>query len=325
MSKNFWQEFDRPIMALAPLSGVTDCAFREIIADCSFPDLMYTEFTSCDALCNEVAYDRIICDLKFTNKQRKVIAQVFGSKPENFFKTAKLCQKLGFDGIDINMGCPDKNVEKQGAGSFLMKKPKLAQELVLATKEGAGDLPVSVKTRIGYELDELDTWIPNLLEVKPASITIHARTRKQLSLVPADWSKVKKAVEIACGSGIPILGNGDVMTIKQAEELCQETGADGVMFGRAIFGNPWLFRKDISRRDVSFEVRIETMLKHAQYFQEYLPMKNFIIMRKHFASYVSGFPSASLLRENLMKTLCLEDVKQVVEQYKKYLKDKLVA
>lgn len=320
---NFWQKFERPIMSLAPLSGVTDCAFREIIADCGSPDIMYTEFTSCDALCS-IGRDRLLIDLKFTDKQRFIIAQIFGSKPDNFFKTAELCRDLGFDGIDINMGCPDKNVEKQGAGAALIRTPKLAQEIIKATQEGAGDLPVSVKTRIGYHEDELDSWLPQLLECEPASVTIHARTRKEMSLVPADWSKIKKAVGIARGTDIPILGNGDVVSIEEGENLCGETGADGVMFGRAIFGNPWLFDKAINRHELSFEVRIDAMLKHAEYFEKLLGKeKNFVIMRKHLSAYVNGFPSASLLRGKLMETQSLVELNKVTDDYKEYLKNKV--
>ena len=315
---NFWQK-DTPIVALAPLSGVTDCAFREIIAEYGKPDIFYTEFTSADGLCSR-GKEKLLPDLMFTEKQRIIIAQIFGSKPENFFKTAQLCVELGFDGIDINMGCPDKNVEKQGAGSALIKNFKLAQELIIACREGAKNLPVSVKTRIGYDKDELEEWIPALLKAKPASIAIHARTRNELSLVPADWSKIKKAVQIAKGSHIPILGNGDVTSLQEGEKLCRETGVDGVLYGRAIFGNPWFFNKTLKRENISIEERVEAMMKHTHYFDKFFSgEKHFFIMRKHFASYVKGFPIATKLREKLMNSYSLSDVEVVVNNYLNYL------
>ena len=312
-------------MGLAPLSGVTDCAFREIIAHCSLPDFLYTEFTSADGL-NSKGQERLLLDLMFTKKQSPIIAQLFGAKPDNMLKAAQLCADLGFNGIDINMGCPDKNVEKQGAGAALIKNPSLAQELISACKEGAKALPISVKTRIGYDKDELEDWIPRLLAAKPVSITIHARTRRQLSLVPADWGKIKKAVLIAKGSGIPILGNGDVLSLAQGQKLCKETGAQGALYGRAIFGNPWFFSNSVSKKNLSFATRLKTMLKHTQLFDHFFKRKkNFAIMRKHFSSYVKEFPLASSLREKLMETLCLQDVQAVCKNYLNYIKEKKVS
>ena len=314
-SKSFWEKKE-PIMALAPLSGVTDCAFREIIAEYAKPDILYTEFTSADGLCSR-GKERLLLDLKFTEKQRPILAQIFGSNPDNFYQVAKLCVELGFDGIDINMGCPDKSVERQGAGSALIKNPCLAKELISACKQGANNLlPVSVKTRIGYNKDQLDEWLPHLLEAKPTAIAIHARTRNQLSLVPADWSKIKKAVDIAKGTGIPILGNGDVYYLAQAEQLCNNTGAKGVLFGRAIFGNPWFFSKSTQKKNLSFEKRLKGMLTHTYYFQKFFgSQKNFLIMRKHLSSYVKKFPNASKLREHLMGSTCLKDVQNICQKY----------
>jgi tRNA-dihydrouridine synthase len=203
---------------------------------------MWTEFVSADGLFKG-GYEVLIKDLAFTEAERPIVAQFFSSSPEMMEKAGKLALELGFDGVDINMGCPDKSVEKQGAGAALIKNPKLAQEIILATKKGSGELPVSVKTRLGYNKDELETWLPALLEVEPAVITIHSRTRKEMSLVPARWERVKRAVEIRDESRKEtlIFGNGDVFDLKDALLKAEETGCDGVMLGRAIFGNPWLF------------------------------------------------------------------------------------
>ena len=315
MKENFWHKLPKPIIALAPLSGVTDCAFRELIATIGKPDILYTEFTSCDGLCSR-GKEKLLPDLKFTEKQRPIIAQIFGSKPENFYKTALLCQELGFDGIDINTGCPDKNVEKQGAGASLIKNHSLMKEIISATKEGAGQLPISIKTRTGYDKDDLDEWLPVLIESKVVSVTIHCRTRREMSKVPADWSKIRKAVKIAEGSNCLILGNGDVKNLEHGIQLCKETGADGVMFGRAIFGNPWLFHKGEIKKNLSLKVILETLLEHCFLFDEFFQgKKNFSILKKHFVSYVTNFPQASKLRNALVHTECIEDVKKIIKTF----------
>ena len=254
---SFWQKLKQKnkkgIMVLAPMADVTDPAFRRIIAKYGKPDVMWTEFVSADGLFMG-GYEHLIKDLAFTEEERPIIAQFFTSKPEMMEKAGELAVKLGFDGVDINMGCPDKSIEKQGAGAAHIKNPKLAQEIILALKRGAGDLPVSVKTRIGYNKNELETWLPVLLETNPAVITIHARTRKEMSLVPARWEHIKRAVEIRDSfvdstgkkSETLIFGNGDVTDLEDAEEKVKETGCDGGMLGRAIFGNPWRFSRDVS-------------------------------------------------------------------------------
>jgi tRNA-dihydrouridine synthase len=230
-------------------------------------------------------------------------------------KAAELAVELGFDGIDINMGCPDRSIEKQGAGSALMKNPKLAAELIKAAKDGAGDLPVSVKTRVGYNKDELDEWLPVLLKAEPAVITIHARTRKQMSKVPADWSYIKRAVEMRdkMKSDTLICGNGDIKDIKDAREKAEETGADGVMLGRAIFGNPWLF--DEEKGEVDIEEKLKVMVEHTKLFEEIASQKNFSIMKKHYKAYVYGWDGAKELRIKLMEAKTASDVENTVNEY----------
>src|SRR3989344_6534872 len=179
MIKGFWKQLKRPFFVLAPMANVTDAAFRQIIAKYGKPDVLWTEFVSTDALCSDAGRKNALADLWFDPSQRPIVAQIFGSKPDNFYKSAQLIQALGFDGIDLNMGCPDKGIEKSGAGARLIKEPKLAQEIIRATIKGAGPLPVSVKTRLGYSSDNLEEWLKYLLETGPAAITIHARTRKE--------------------------------------------------------------------------------------------------------------------------------------------------
>ncbi len=325
MSNGFWDNLPKPFFVLAPMADVTDAAFRRIIATHAKPDVMWTEFVSVDGLCS-AGRNILMRDFAYTDIERPIVAQIFGSKPKNFFKVAEMITELGFDGIDINMGCPDKNVEKQGGGASMMKDPERALAVIAATKEGAKGLPVSVKTRIGYNKNELDTWLPKLLESKPAAITIHARTRKEMSDVPARWEHVKEAVEMARGSGTLILGNGDVKDLEEAAQKAKETGADGVMLGRAIFGNPWLFSKDPNRKisNVPLEERFRIMLEHTKLFEELLgDIKNFAIMKKHYKAYANGFDGAKELRVKFMETDNSSQVEAIINEF--LMKQNLVA
>jgi len=300
--QNFWSKLKRPIFALAPMADVTDAAFRRVIAKYGKPDVMWTEFVSADglALAPEEGRKKLLLDLVYTEAERPIVAQFFTSTPENMKKAAELARELGFDGVDINMGCPDRSVEKQGAGAALMKNPKRAREVLRAAQEGAGNLPVSVKTRIGWNSPELETWLRELLKENPAVVTVHARTRKEMSKVPARWEFVKRAVEIRdeMGSSALILGNGDVKDLAEAKNRVEETGADGVMIGRGIFGNPWLFSSYIP----GVEEKLRVLIEHTKLFEELLGhTKNFAIMKKHFKAYVNGFDGAAELRGKLME------------------------
>ncbi|MEK7552707.1 MAG: tRNA-dihydrouridine synthase family protein, partial [Patescibacteria group bacterium] len=238
----FWEKLPKPFFVLAPLANVTDAAFRRLIARCGKPDVLWTEFVSADGLMSR-GRDKLLPDLIFTPAERPIVAQLFSARPEVLEPAAKLVAALGFDGLDLNMGCPDRQVEKQGAGAALIKNPTLARELIRAARAGAGGLPVSVKTRIGYRRNELDAWLPELLAEQPAAITLHARTRQEMSKVPAQWAAVARAVKIRdeLRSQTLIIGNGDVGDLAAARARAAETGADGILLGRAIFGHPWLF------------------------------------------------------------------------------------
>ncbi|OGZ11055.1 MAG: hypothetical protein A3C93_01630 [Candidatus Lloydbacteria bacterium RIFCSPHIGHO2_02_FULL_54_17] len=327
---NFWAKLPKPFFCLAPLADVTDAAFRRIIAKYGKPDVLWTEFVSVDGLCSP-GREVLLRDFMYTESERPIVAQIFGSKPDNFFKVAELIKELGFDGIDINMGCPDKNVERQGGGAAMIKSPELAVEVIRATQEGGGGLPVSIKTRVGFNKVELETWIPKLLETKPPAITIHARTRKEMSNVPARWGHVKEVVAMAKGSGTLIIGNGDVKDLVDAKTKAAESGADGVMLGRAIFGNPWLFaglsgrtrsdleiselRSDLVRQPTT-EEKLRVMVEHTKLFHELLgDVKNFAVMKKHFKAYVNGWGGAKELRMKLMETETPEEVEGIVEEF----------
>lgn len=313
---NFWQKLPKPIFVLAPMADVTDAAFRRLIAKYGKPDVMWTEFVSADGLIKapEEGRKKLLLDLKYTEKERPIVAQFFTSIPENMKKAAELARELGFDGIDINMGCPDKGIEKQKAGAALIKNPALAREIIRSAKEGAGDLPVSVKTRIGYNKEELETWLPEILKEEPAVVTIHARTRKEMSKVPARWEFVRRAVEIrnAMGKETLIFGNGGVMNLEEARQRVLETGCDGVMLGKAIFGNPWLFKE----YEPSLEEKLGVMVEHTYAFEEILGgAKNFAIMKKHYKAYVNGFDGAQELRARLMEAPNGENIEEIVKFY----------
>ena len=315
------------------MADVTDAAFRRLVAKYGKPDVMWTEFVSVDGLCSP-GREVLLKDFIYTEAERPIVAQIFGSKPDNFFKVARLIKELGFDGIDINMGCPDRNVEKQGGGAAMIKNPSLAQEVIAAAKEGGGGLPISVKTRVGYNKIELDTWIPKLLETKLAALTIHARTRKEMSDVPANWERVKEIVEMARGTGTLVIGNGDVKDLEDARRKASETGADGVMLGKATFGRPWLFSNSpqeyfhfCKQKLVAHELenkespevleRILTiMVEHTKLFDELLgDVKSFAVMKKHYKAYANGFDGAKELRIRLMETEGAEDVEKVVNGF----------
>jgi nifR3 family TIM-barrel protein len=316
MNKGFWKKLNKPAFVLAPMADVTDAAFRRIIAKYGKPDATWTEFVSADglALAPEEGRKKLLKDLEYSEIERPIVAQFFTSRPENMRKAAELAVELGFDGIDINMGCPDRSVEKQGSGAALMRDSSRARELIRAAQDGASGLPVSIKTRIGYNAPVLDTWLPEVLKEEPAVVTIHARTRKQMSKVPAQWEFVKRAAEIRdeCGSSALIFGNGDAEDLGDARRRVDEAGCDGAMLGRAIFGNPWLF----SEKTPSLKEKLEVMVEHTRLFEELLgEYKNFNIMKKHYKAYVNGFEGAAELRARLMQAENAEEVAHITEEF----------
>jgi len=323
---NFWEKIKKekgtePIIVLAPMADVTDVAFRQMFAKYGRPDVMWTEFVAADGLMRATPEGKakLMKDLLYEENERPIVAQLFSGKPEYMEGAAALCLELGFDGIDINMGCPDKSIEKQKAGSMLIKHPLLAADIIRAAKRGAPGLPITVKTRLGYTKDDLEEWLPALLKEEPAVVTIHARTRKEMSKVPANWARLRRAVEIRdeLGSKTLIFGNGDVTSLEDAHAKAKDSGVDGVMIGRAIFGNPWIFNEGIDRdKDISIEQRLNAAVEHAQLFDKYLSHKNFAIMKKHYKAYVEGFDGAKELRTKLMdEATDAKDVARIVSSW----------
>ncbi|MHA7109346.1 tRNA dihydrouridine synthase [Sunxiuqinia elliptica] len=321
---NFWNEIEGPILALAPMEDVTDTSFRELVAQLSEPGclhLLFTEFTAVDGMNHPVGKKRVSERLIVSDSERailkekgiRLIAQIWGNKPEVFHKvTREITEEYQFDGIDINMGCPAKNVVKQGSCSALIGTPELAQEIIYATKE-ATHLPVSVKTRTGLKAHETERWITQLLETKPAAITLHGRVQKQQSDGEANWNEIAKAVAIRNQQGltIPILGNGDVLSYAQSMDYSQQYGVDGIMIGRGIFHNPWFFNSLQLER--TKDEKMEQLVRHTQLFEKnWGGVKNFNILKRFYKIYANGFEGASQLRAKLMGANSFDDVYQLV-------------
>lgn len=320
----FWTKLKAPFFCVAPMYDVTDAPFRQMIAKygkrvstsvgLGGPDVIFTEFVSADGLLSkgkEILKQHLI----FSEKERPIVAQLFGSNPETIKKACELVVKMGFDGIDINMGCPDKSVLKQGAGAELIKNPDLAREIIRSAKEGAGKIPVSVKTRIGYNKNEIEKWLPELLLENPTAITIHARTKKEMSKVSADWTVVARAVEIRdqMKSDTLIIGNGDVKSREEGLARAKETGCDGIMIGRGFFGKPWFLNKNF---EPTTEQKLKILLEHAKLFVKIFGSgKHFDVMKKHFKAYVNGFDGAKELRIKLMATKSAAEVDRVVDEH----------
>ena len=289
----FWKDLKKPIFSLAPMADVTDPAFRRIVAKYGKPAVLWTEFVSADGLmrADKKGKEKLLKNLIYSESERPIVAQFFTSDPEAIRYATNLAVKLGFDGVDINMGCPDRSVEKQGAGAALIKNPKLAQKLISSAKEAVEEagsiIPISVKTRIGYNKNEIRTWIPALLEAEPSVITVHLRTRKQMSKTSADWNIAKEIIEIRNkqGSETLVFGNGDVESLEHAKQLVKETGVDGVMLGRAIFSNPYLFSNSAEYWNKfdqeSIKRRLKILVEHTELFEKILgDSRNFSIMKK---------------------------------------------
>lgn len=318
MESGFWKKLKRPILVIAPMSGVSDEAFRLMFLKYGRPDVFWTEFVSADGLFSR-GRDHCLKILKFSPSEHPIVAQVFGSNPLQFEKAASLIVELGFDGIDINMGCPDTDIEKRGGGAALIKNPKLAKEIIRATKKGAGKIPVSVKTRIGYSKNEIAQWIPAILQENIAALAVHFRTRKEMYRVPADWRLAEDIVRLRdkYSPGTIVLGNGDVKSAEEARQRAKKAGLDGIMVGRSVIGNPWFF----SDRKPILSERLNAIIEHAGLFEEFYKedmgengcCKQFESIKKHFHSYAKGFRGAKPLRDRLMKVKNAREAREVIE------------
>jgi tRNA-dihydrouridine synthase len=322
---NFWKTIDRPIIALAPMEDVTDTVLRELLLGLADPGclhVMMTEFVSTDGLVHKKARKRVIHRLQVTDEERKllkekgvrIVAQIWGNTPENYQKVIReISDEMEFDGIDINMGCPVPKVVRRGCCSGLIGNPSLAKEIIQASQE-ASDLPVSVKTRIGLKSIATEEWIGQLLETNPAALILHGRTQKQMSGGRADWSEIAKAARLRdqLGLDLPILGNGDLRSIKEARSKCAEFKLDGAMIGRGIFENPWIFMEE--QRERTKEEKLELLWNHTELFDRtWGDTKNFHILRRYYSIYSKGFHGAADLRARLMQTENIAEVKDMLK------------
>lgn len=317
MKKNFWQELPRPFTALAPLDGVTDVVFRQIVTEIGKPDVLFTEFTSVDGLLSKGS-ERVLDRLRLRPEEQPVVAQIWGKDPEKFYKVAKLVKKIGFAGIDINMGCPDRTVVKNGTCSALIRNPALAAVIIEATKKGAArHIPVSVKTRVGFSETDL-TWIEFLLKQGIDALTVHLRTVKELSLVPAHWELMPEIVKLKhdLAPQTVLIGNGDILSLDEVLVKHEAYNCDGFMVGRGIFHNPWIFNPEVRLETVTVQERVDLFLRHIELYEKtWGEGKHFQLLKKFCKTYIQNFPGASDVRAEMMEAKTLKGLKETVLRF----------
>ncbi len=289
------------------MDGITDAPFRNIADIYGKPDIIYTEFISVKGLIlDRPAIQRMLLHHK---TETTTVAQFFGCEPEYFYQAALVALEKGFDGIDINMGCPDKSVFNRGGGAGLILQPKLAKEIISSVKKAVQNrIPVSVKTRTGYKIPQTKEWISQLLEAEPDVICLHARTFAQKYSGQADWEQIGIAADLAKPTKTKIFGNGDIKSRQQALEKIKQYNLAGVLIGRAALGNPWIFKGIVP----TTEERLKVLLEHCKKFSNFFPESDFSIMRKHLAWYIKDFPYAAEVRNQLMQVNNIEDVKKIL-------------
>jgi tRNA-dihydrouridine synthase len=315
--KNFWNDLPRPFFILAPMEAVTDVVFRHVIASAARPDIFFTEFTNASSFASEKGIHSTRGRLTFTDDEQPMVAQIWGNKPDQFAYMARGLAKMGYKGIDINMGCPEKSVVKGGSGSGLIRTPELAAELIACAKEGG--LPVSVKTRLGYnQPNEWQDWLAHILRQDVVNLTIHLRTRKEMSKVDAHFELVpeikKLRDEIAPQTLLTI--NGDIRDRQHGLELVEKYGIDGIMIGRGIFTDPFAF--ETVRQNHSREELLWLLGHHLDLFDKYsaeLEPRRFEPLKRFFKIYIRNFPGASELREQLMHTKSTDEARQRISTF----------
>ncbi len=316
MKENFWSELPRPFFILAPMEDVTDIVFRHVVSEAARPDVFFTEFTNTESFCHPEGIHSVRGRLTFSEDEQPVVAHIWGDKPEQFRETSIQLAKMGFKGIDLNMGCPVANVAKKGKGSGLILRPDVAAEIIQATK--AGGLPVSVKTRLGYyEIDEWKDWLKHVFEQDIANLSIHLRTRKEMSKVDAHWELIEAIKnlrdEIAPNTLLTI--NGDIPDRKTGLELAEKYGIDGVMIGRGIFHNPFAFEKE--PREHTCKELLDLLRLYLSLFNKYEKdeIRQFKSLRRFFKIYVRGIRGASELRHQLMNTQSIAEARALLDEF----------
>ncbi|WP_342349063.1 tRNA-dihydrouridine synthase [uncultured Nitrospira sp.] len=360
-----WRTLPQPIIGLAPMDGVTDSAFRHMVAIHGKPDVVFTEFTNVHDICSGRL--KALDSLRYSIAERPVIAQIYGKDPALFYQAAHVVCELGFDGLDINMGCPSKNVASSGSGAGLIRTPNLALELMDRARKGIQDwadgqsllelglkasalqaiaqlkaehpeltqgkkrspIPLSVKTRLGYDSNIIDEWSDCLIQGRPEVIAIHGRTLAQMYRGQSDWEAIALAAQRIRKHGIGVLGNGDIQTLQEAKTRIQESGANGVLIGRGALGNPWIFQGISQVRNAlstgsplklmalepSLDEKFQAMISHARYFEAIHGHERFVRMRKHLGWYCSSFPHAAAMRAQMVRTNGSQDVIDILHAY----------
>jgi tRNA-dihydrouridine synthase len=325
---NEFETLPKPFFVLAPMDDVTDTVFRRIVAGCAAPNLYFTEFTNVEGL-QSAGRPKLLKKLRFTPGEQPLIAQIWGKEPDNFYKTARevadgtLARELGlpegvnFAGVDLNMGCPEKTAVRHGTCSALINDRPLAEKIIKATKKGLDDkLPLSVKTRTGFNTVDM-TWIEFLLGQELDALAIHGRTKKQMSDVPADWELVGQARELRdkLAPSTLIIGNGDVMSRRQGMELAKKYKLDGIMIGRGVFHDPFVFDENSPWPGFTKEQRINLYKEHVELFAKTWQNRerNIKTLNRFCKIYVNGFDSAKELREKLMAAGTTDELLKIME------------
>jgi tRNA-dihydrouridine synthase len=306
---SFWGQFKPGFTILAPMEGVTDIAFRRVVAKAARPDIFYTEFTNVNSYVSEKGRSNALERLRYEDCEKPLVAQIWGTQPEMFLETAQALKQLGFEAVDINMGCPDRHVVATGGGSGLIRTPARAVEIIRSTKMAG--LATSVKTRLGYtSVDEWHDWLSVLLNEHPDALTVHFRTKKEMSKVAAHYELVPEVIKLRneLSPSTKLIVNGDLERPSDGAKFI-EMGADGLMIGRGVFHNPFCFEKE--PREHSREELIELMKYHLDLYEKYglapyEPLKHF------YKIYINNFPGASEIREKLMQTKSIAEAREVL-------------
>ncbi|MEI6326725.1 MAG: tRNA-dihydrouridine synthase [Candidatus Roizmanbacteria bacterium] len=336
--QTFWQILPKPIIGLAPMDGVTDAAFRQIVDIHGHPSVLFTEFVPVEAI--KASAPRVLDAFVKHDTDTPTIAQVYGTDLDAYYQTTFIVCDLGFDGVDINMGCPAKSVTSRGAGAGLIRQPAHATQIIRTVKQAIGDwsqgktyeqpkpikekmdairtsrpivrrhIPVSIKTRIGYDVPVTKEWVSTLAAEGIDSLTIHGRTFKQLYSGKAVWEEIALAAETArsISPQTTVLGNGDLMSLDQARDYVQKYHLDGALIGRASWGNPWVFTNSIPTP----QQKLMTALEHAHLLRSLLPEAHILSLRKHMAWYCTGFPQAATVRSRLLTIKSIEDIESII-------------
>lgn len=333
MQMNIWQELPQPFLILAPMEGVTDIIFRQVIAHAGRPDLFFTEFTNVSSYASDKGRANALERFEIAPTDAPIIAQIWGKNPEHFAKCANALESLGFSGIDLNFGCPDKHVNKAGGGAAMIKTPDLAIECFENAVKST-NLPVSIKTRLGWsDTNEYRTWLTTLLEQHPAALTVHLRTKKEMSKVPAHYELIPEIAKlrISISPETKLIINGDIRDRAHALELhAKYPEIDGFMIGRGVFANPYCFTNHTPTQEELMELlkihlalydeRISQALRNLSESRHDPVSEKLQLMRssyeplKHFFKiYINNFPGAKELRAKLMETHSIKQARDIIE------------